>query len=229
MPDRPILFSAPMIRALLAGRKTQTRRELSAVKGLPFDHDNYEWSDDLGIGFKKGRLKREFVSEPRVQAGDRLWVREAWRFINAQNEPGRGPEICIGYEADGDKLPNRPILKVRQAVYEKSDAWWHQRKRPSMFMPRWASRITLVVTDVRVQRLQEISEADAIAEGISPLPSGRYFCGHDDEGEITAKSPITAYGWLWNHINGPDAWAANPWVVAYSFTVALRNIDQVAA
>lgn len=212
MADRPILFSAPMVRALLAGTKTQTRRVLTAacdeppayveggmIKALDPEDGPYRW--------------------PRTHAvGDRLWVREAWRSEAAYDDlsPSQmGGEEPIRYEADGahQTWGFPAMLKVG-------------RLRPGMFMPRWASRLTQTVTDVRVERLQDISEADAIAEGVSPLPSGRFHCGFDEEGEITSRSAITAYGWVWNAINGEDAWSANPWVAAYTFTVHHHNIDQ---
>lgn len=102
------------------------------------------------------------------------------------------------------------------------------RIRPSIHMPRWASRLTLTVTDVRVERLQDISEADAIAEGcpVSTMPGtiGHPLCpvGFNEMG-----TPIYWFRELWNSINGPDAWDANPWVVALTFDVARRNIDAV--
>lgn len=102
-----------------------------------------------------------------------------------------------------------------------------------MFMPRWASRITLIVTDVRVERLQNISEADAIAEGVDTerccgVPSDS--CGTHLGGccgQPEAVEPVEAYSDLWDEINGPGAWDANPWVAAYTFTVHHQNIDQI--
>ncbi len=101
--------------------------------------------------------------------------------------------------------------------------FWH-RARPSIHMPRWASRMTLTVTDVRVQRLQDISEADAVAEGVIHDSFGGWR-GH--EGTIGYPTAIWAYHHLWNSLHGPGAWDANPWVVALTFNVQRGNIDQM--
>jgi hypothetical protein len=196
MSDKPILFSAPMVRALLEGRKTQTRRIAKVRKGLKLQEliDHGERREGGII-----HVTREMLAEPRYAPGDRLWVKETWR----PQDVG-GP--C--YRADFDGA---------------SDGW-----KPSISMPRWASRLTLLVTDVRVQRLQDISEKDAIAEGIHqvrpPNKDGwRHFGVHEsDEGRPTAAK---AFATLWDSINGPDAWAQNPWVVAVSFNVQRGNID----
>lgn len=216
MADRPIIFSAPMIRALLGGRKTQTRRAMKPQPtGLPRDARLYYSSGKLsctsfvtpggpwfGVFHDDGKAVRQ-----THYVGDRLWVKEAWtKYFDTS-------PFAV-YRANYDDLPLPPTVK------------W---KSP-LFMKRCDSRITLTVTDVRVQRLQEISEEDARAEGISPLPAGRYYCGEDEDGPITAKSAITAYGWLWNSINGERPgchWQDNPWVCAVSFTVHRVNIDQM--
>lgn len=232
MSDRPILFSAPMVRALLAGTKTQTRRLLkgawqSALEGhdevltwfappdVPWLGLPNRWAASGIYARRHGPsgYNRHLGLTP-CRPGDRLWVREAWRCEARYDNraPTRLPRSApIYYASDPDPRDSEPGCAGRL--------------RASMHLPRWASRLTLTVTDVRVQHLQDISEEDARAEGITPLPSGRFHCGHDEEGEVTSKSAITAYGWLWNRINGADAWAANPWVVAYSFTAARRNID----
>lgn len=223
----PIPFSAPMIRAILreieapGTGKTQTRRVL---KSQPSSHAQiyrvgsaWEWRD----GTRGGSVRIPYTT------GDRLWVKEAWRFpaIDDFYSPSEVANQCLDagyirpwaaiiYEADRHKI-NWPS--------HFGDAG---RLRNARFMPRWASRITLIVTDVRVQRLQDISEEDAKAEGLSPDPvSGRYWCGMDEAGPITAKSPITAYAWLWNSLHGEDAWTANPWVAAYTFRPVLGNVD----
>ncbi len=186
MRERPILFSAPMVRAILAGTKTQTRR---AVKGWPL-----EWLSPP-ISFSP-----EYVANPENHAcpygqpGGRLWVREAWRASPMFNDkpprelPGFAP---LRYEADN-------TLHGAWAGYGLAD---DGKYRPPMFMPRWASRLTLTLTDVRVERLQAISEADALAEGIAGHPDG----------------PWHAYRSLWTLINGPGSWDANPWVWVVEF------------
>lgn len=183
MTDRPILFSGPMVRAILEGRKTQTRRLISTKPRGHLGGVNLfdgTWTDDYVLDPGNVEWRQQIV---RYAVGDRLWVRETW------SERLEG-EAAI-YRADAEL----PIV-------------W----RPSIFMPRWASRLTLTVTDVRVQRLQEISRDDVIAEGIT-----------EREGE-----PIAAVvaGWhepyaaLWDSLNAKRApWASNPWVVAVTFTV----------
>lgn len=249
MTDRPILFSAPMIKALLAGRKTQTRR---LVNPQPFADGYYEGEVDctfvpapasnlqayarFGAAAVGGGAIRTETFTPRIQPGDTLWVREAWgcHWSTDDQKPSEiDPDLwSVRYFADD---------YVRPAARDGSVAELGQfkRKRPSMFMPRWASRLTLPVTDVRVERLQDISEEDAIAEGITcenvivgmacyggppvEVTADRYFFdGCDDEG---FEDAVSAYAALWDSINGAGAWAANPWVTATTFAVERRNID----
>lgn len=211
MADRPILFSASMVRALLDGRKTQTRRILKPQPTIN-SAGLLVWKS--GPDFIQG-TPDDIAAGQRVKVGDRLWVKEAFR---AQEE--------------FDHLSPRAIVETFETeigfasfptFYEadrKCDDWsieiWQQsppgRLRASMHMPRCSSRLTLAVTDVRVERLQDISEADAEAEGVT-----RGFGG----------GPITEdYFSIWNSINGPFAASENPWVVAYTFTVERKNIDE---
>lgn len=264
MTDRPIIFSAPMIRALIAGRKTQTRRiitgEVPAEPAMDNVHpknvvrhpapyldaycggprtvanprgmtDRWCWwtrDDRCGLTFKV----------PYVP-GDRLWVRESCL----------GEELADGQ--DGVRFAADDAFVPIQSTRTAADAWLalnHYRsggKRarrgkpvPSIHMPRWASRLTLPVTEVRVERLQDISEADAIAEGMPDLGS---LCEQLDLGKLnttgeTAAQTASRLRWpqrwfagLWNSINGPDAWAANPWVAAVTFEVHSANIDALDA
>jgi hypothetical protein len=188
MTERPIIFSAPMVRALLEGRKTQTRRIL---KPQP---------DTKGRGFLDSRLP--------YARGDRLWVREAWAPLESLTHGDPGPQA----------LADRGFYRADNSTVDGEISRW----RSPIHMPRWASRITLAVTEVRVQRLQEISEADAVAEGCR-------------EGYVTIEginegwSARTAFRDLWNQIHGPAAWDANPWVCAISFEVHRHNIDRIAA
>jgi len=188
MTDRPIIFSAPMVLALLAGRKTQTRR-LAWGKG----------------DFAGGRFGIPAARWQRVQPGDRLWVQEDWRTAKCWNKshptklPQRDPSAPIWYGAD---------------AAGQADAGM---RRSSRFMMRWMSRLTLTVTDVRAQRLQEITNRDCYAEGIHPI-------GPEHHPEI----PRNEFRDLWNHLHGPGAWEANPEVVALTFTVERRNIDATA-
>lgn len=197
MSDRPILMSAPMVRAILAGTKTQTRR---VVKPQPFRDPSthgYQWHGGAallraGYGARYVHTNLEPMKRavmkccPYGQPGDRLWVRETWAKWGVDYQGGEGPskhEEPI-YRADGDP-------------WDERDKW-----RPGMFMPRWASRITLEATGVRVERLQDISEADAMAEGCETE--------HPD-------TAVGAYEWLWESIHGPGSWDANPWVWVVSF------------
>lgn len=174
MSEKPIIFSGPMVRAILAGTKTQTRRvDPKAV----FDADL-----------------------ARYQPGDRLWVRETWkrdawcgRIIAVDGTIKDLGLVSIHYAADASEQCRR----YTATPPEPSDHW-----RPSIFMPRWASRITLEVTDVRAQRLQEISAEDAKAEGMESC------------------TPYDQFRALWDSINGKRtgcAWGDNPWVWAYTF------------
>jgi hypothetical protein len=204
MRERPIPFSAPMVRALLAGTKTQTRRVVKPQPrrvdgGVPFG-DAPAWAH--------AEPGSAVMRCPYGRPGDRLWVREAWRtYASLDHLPPR--HIAAGaqvwYEADTG-LPGLRGL-VRQG-----------KLRPGMFMPRWASRITLEVTGVRVERLQDISEADAIAEGQRDGGDNSHArWGFDGVPGTFCDCPVTAYAALWESINGPGSWDANPycWVVCF--------------
>jgi hypothetical protein len=163
----------------------------------------------------------------------KLWVREAWRtFVSLDDvkprdlfEGGRG--AGLRYEAGGSLAIGKEPDRERYYSDESDDHPGMGKLRPPIFMPRWASRLTLTVTDVRVQRLQEISEEDALAEGIHFLeekaPSNLVGFGHDDE--ITWDGPVGAYRILWDSINGEGSWDADQWVAACTFTIEQRNID----
>lgn len=176
MTARPIPFRAPMVRAILEGRKTMTRRVLAPKKGLGFP----------------GQLEN-----PPYEPGDILWVREAWRtWAQFDDLPPRDipPAVLVQYLADNPVSP------------------WDSRYRHARFMPRWASRIDLRVTAVRVERLQGIREEDAIKEGIRRHREPSF-----DYNEWVWADPRDTFAALWNSIYGPDAWAENPWVAAISF------------
>lgn len=215
MADKPILFSAPMVRALLAGRKTQTRRLIEPESGSDIR------AGDILISWPADSFVRQAARfHPRIRVGDRLWVKEAWRTLHASDclaPRNLAPDISkITYEADPE---NRNPL------------WAFGKLRPLMFMPRWASRITLIVTDVRVQRLQDISEEDAIAEGIEGDPVNAWRCyAPEPKNQTHWADPRESYRTLWDSINGDRrgcTWKDNPWVAAYSFRVVKANIDQL--
>jgi hypothetical protein len=182
MKERPILFSAPMVRAILDGRKTQTRRKIKpgdwSVEAHTMETDwpylPHYLTDGAAVPVKC----------PYGNPGDRLWVRETW-----------------ANERDGTGCPDDTGI-----LYRATDPGWDDedtglRWRPSIFMPRRASRITLEITDVRVQRLQDISDDDSRAEG--------YDRSH--------AFPREWFALLWESINGTGSWAANPWVWAITF------------
>lgn len=208
--ERPILFSGEMVRAILDGRKTQTRRVVAVHNsevgsGTPFTDLDLEaaWTDKLwGVtpGLKAPSRVYPDVTEriyPRFSPGDRLWVREAHMIHEPRTNDSTG---YVRYRADSD--PAQDDLARREGL----------RWRPSIFMPRWASRLTLEVTDVRVERVQDISERDAKAEGCAPSES------------VVMKDGSPCYTIpfhnLWERIHGidnPNAWDSNPWVWCVAF------------
>lgn len=228
MADKPIIFSAPMIRALLDGRKTQTRRlvklagrtpDFIGPRGCEADPTCWGWGmpdgyfvtvegddTDHAPGWRNGWRDWRGAYAP----GDRLWVREAHSLV-----PSSAYRMSTGVAQVVDPF-DRDIACVYREGWERCAPRW----RPSIHMPRWASRLTLTVTDVRVQRLQDISEADARAEGVDAVTM-------DDVPRQASMSRRGDFAALWDNINGPGAWAANPWVCALTFTVHRCNIDQM--
>lgn len=211
MKDRPILFSAQMVRAILAGTKTQTRRPVkSDITGPNPPGAYYDWRDKKtgkwvaahGAPFKFADCNAASLC-PYGQPGDRLWVREAWR-------------TCVESDATAPR-----DMDAAYRVWFEADAP-HQpgagRVRASMHMPRWASRITLEIADVRVERLTSISEAEARSEGASFHNGGEV--GHSgwrhDHGDVHADAR-SSFARLWESINGPGSWDANPWVWVVKF------------
>ena len=195
MKERPILFSTENVKAILDDRKTQTRRVIKpqppvSVNILPNAlKGEWWWYEHQG--------RRPQIKCPYGQVGDRLWVRETiycdwggeWRY-KAGDAPVKGGDFDKGEYFDGDDMS----------------------PRPSIFMPRWASRITLEITDTRVERLQEITEEDVLEEGsIKGLP--------------VATGYANNFKWLWNSLNAKRGygWDFNPWVWVISF----RRIDEV--
>jgi hypothetical protein len=195
MKERPILFSAPMVRALLAGTKTQTRRAVVPQPQMVAEKSIQPWNGEPAA------LLRMLTQSGRTcrygQPGDRLWVRETWSAPHKYDDrrPSHIPALARWHYA---------------ATEDRGGLLW----RPSIHMPRCASRITLEVTSVRVERLQDISEADALAEGIVHthggygLPAGEHF---------HAADPRESYLSLWEAINGAGSVQANPWVWTVQF------------
>lgn len=194
MKERPILFSAPMVRALLDDTKTQTRRAFSAkLCHLMMDAASIgEVSDFLSSGvLEPGDLAYTAQFCPYGAPGDRLWVKETFMPM--------------------------PHLNAK-AFYRTTDGLVGGKWKPSIFMPRALSRITLEITDVRVQRLNDISEADAKAEGVDePIPLDD-ISNEEFYRSATFGPYQDAYRALWNTINGSGSWALNPWVWVIEFT-----------
>ena len=224
MSDRPIIFSAPMIRALLDGRKTQTRRVLKPQPdegGIAFMQVHPD-GRDYAVVQRRHEYGDQSICKPVVSIGDRLWVREAHYLT----DDGDSEYAVFAEDANGvsDHLEN---IQTLMATFPKVDWSKHVRLRPSIHMPRWASRLTLIIADVRVERLQEISEADAASEGCDAERIGMasmYGLGGSPRFPTLARDEFRH---LWNILHGPDAWDANPWVTAITFTVHKRNIDQM--
>lgn len=196
MNARPILFSAPMIRALLDGSKTQTRRMIKAK-------EVFISASGAVMDMADGHIKE--VKFPYGEQGDYLWVKETFCTASFAHDSG----TAVGYRADttdGGKAMLR-FMRAKQ---------W----KPSIFMPRWASRITLKMTGLRAERLQEINEIDAIAEGVTH--PAWYKPAYDD-----APSYKGGYRMLWDNINGEGSWDLNPFVWVLEFSVIKQNIDAV--
>jgi hypothetical protein len=183
MKSRPILFSAPMVRAILAGAKTQTRRVGKGFMAATFPDTGEQWYRS---------------PSPYGEPGDRLWVRETFAsFRDARSTKPTEAEYVVF--ADGVTMLREGRSIRAPDAFDPSRLKW----RPSIHMPRWASRILLDVTDVRVERLQDISEDDARAEGV------RLGAAH---------SFRESYEWLWDEINGRRApWSSNPWCWCITF------------
>lgn len=222
--ERPILMSAPMVRAILSGAKTQTRRALRGFypKNAPeYDSETgrLEWfnGDEVVVGMRC----------PYGRPGEKLWVREAW----APDPPIDSTWASTEWSGCGRRIDGVPERFQHPAFCVYREGWLHGdiRWRPGIHMPRWASRITLEVTGVRVERLQSISDADAIAEGIErgdgfpgwyrgPLPgdsSGLAEAGRNFK--VPTAFPALAYRALWESINGPGSWERNDWLWIVEF------------
>lgn len=208
MTDRPILFSASMIRALLDGRKTQTRRMLRHPEyfGCPTGDCPHNYQAECNAA-----MAALSATDVGFAIGDRLWVKETWRTwrdYDALRPTFLPTDAPAFYEADRDNCDR------------------HGKVRVSIHMPRWASRLTLTVTDVRVQRLQDCSEADAVDEG---LLAGVFpgFWRNPSNLSVDCPNAVSAYAALWDSINSEPGkrWEDNPWIVVVGFECQRRNID----
>lgn len=216
MKERGMIFNAEMVRAILDGRKTQTRRVMKPQpEPCPAPRGGHWWPSNV---FKTMLHVEEEMQNgkggwgglvgdvcPFGDVGDRIWVRETWAEAGAS-----APDLKL-YRA------NYPahVPTHYENVPPAEDVRW----TPSIHMPRWASRITLEITDVRVERLHSISERDALREGLFQLPASGRYClqpGMQYFG-MASHSAKEVYSWLWASIYGEESWAANPWVWVIKF------------
>ncbi|HAB02484.1 MAG TPA: hypothetical protein DCE25_05965 [Pseudomonas sp.] len=206
--ERPILFSGHMVRAILNGQKTVTRREIKpSMRSADSSFELHQQEDESWRPmhtFDESCMDAKGTEHPIVcpygQPGDRLWVREAW-LADAQLDSIAPRDLSQGepifYPADGS------VRQTGCAMISQG------RGRPSIHMPRWASRILLEVTDVRVERLQDISEEQAEAEGVG-------FLRHAPDADETLTA-AQLFECLWSSINGDESWSGNPWVWVVEF------------
>lgn len=237
MKIKPILFSTPMVQAILSGRKTQTRRKISEINSRV---DGYTWSNHevsfqdmdwndvvvdgkvfanecyLKVAFPKNNTRHRVY--PKLKIGDILWVRETWQHTKIININSQDENYGIVFKADGQP-------------WEDYEGWtW----KPSIFMPKVACRLFLEVTNVRVERLHDISEEDAVKEGVydmfaddtSLAPNTAYYRYGTTKKEIladhwahVADDAIHSFFSLWQSINGKESLEANPWVWVYDFKI----------
>ena len=235
MRERPILFSGPMVRVILAGNKTQTRRTKALEYFSQPENDPNGWwcarvSDGVAYMVYKQSPHERAVQCPYGRAGDRLWVRESYRFAASldrlsPNDVGEKaldagysrPWAPTQFEADGRRTGSWRGFDTPPAVTTPG------KLRPGIHMPRWACRLVLEITGVRVERLQDINENDAIAEGIERMPCGvpdtrlwrNYTPGNGWTPSLAI--PQNSFRTLWESINGEASWDANPWMWAVEF------------
>lgn len=264
MKERPVLFSAPMVRAIREGRKTMTRRVMKpqpkpyaggvhpshvAIHPAPYidaycgerkapenprgmSAEWHWWTEDNRLGPRVGRC-------PYGQPGDRLWVRETFVIEDASEygldaaDPPSGP---VRVEDEGTEFERILIPRYRATEPatllmdddgEASTAW-----RPSIFMPRWASRLTLRIENVRIERVQDLTEADALAEGCEAR-YGRSSAPMEPE-ERDGHSAVQEFAALWDHLHAkhPERqWNANPWVwvVVFRVTPSAAAVEAVSS
>lgn len=227
MTERGMIFNAEMVRALLSGRKTQTRREVKLNLDIACLATTYDWATSLAANHYQGLTEEQIQQKaeslrgvihpvilgngqmvsilcPHGKPGDRIWVRETWADAGAS-----APDLKLYRANYPEHVPS---------IYENVPPAKEIRWTPSIHMPRWASRILLEITNVRVERLNAISEKDATAEGVQPAGSllpdypGTFLTPKGDF--ATAK---VAFQRLWESIYGEESWKANSWVWVIEF------------
>ncbi|PXJ26349.1 hypothetical protein DMR11_00075 [Klebsiella pneumoniae] len=216
MKERGMIFNGEMVRAILDGRKTQTRRIMAPQPADDIERCIFPNPEAIGwkssLRHKHGSTTAHFCHYGKP--GDRIWVRETFQgplfdydlmdSYCKDPTPFEKPEFCV-YKADGVPAPE---------FYDADDEL-HCCWRPSIHMPRWASRILLEITDVRVERLNAISQEDAQAEGMELTGWRPTYSDPDSGGEV--MTPYDNFAELWSSIYGDESWKANPWVWVISF------------
>ncbi|HEQ3497209.1 TPA: morphogenetic protein [Raoultella ornithinolytica] len=217
MKERGMIFNGEMVRAILDGRKTQTRRPVKFPvhdKNLGCELSGNELAGELSAG--------NYLNSAFGKPGDRIWVREAYRFPASLDDvsPTGVGEMAV---ATGYRKPWAPTFYEFTGTF--SDGWKGfetppkvsdaGKLRPSIHMPRWASRILLEITDVRVERLNSISQEDAQAEGLELTGWRPTYSDPDSGGEV--MTPYDNFAELWSSIYGDESWQANPWVWVIEF------------
>jgi hypothetical protein len=241
LKERPIIMGAESVRAILEERKTQTRRVIDPHKYNIGGWDMPVSKSDIEAGYpvyqdNNGDFHSVVERCPYGNIGDRLWVRESWG-VGCRPDPNSGWVDGIEYKADEVYLDDRESLHLR--VIDDQDLYKYEKEGWSspIFMPRWASRITLEITDIRVERLQDITEDDAIEEGVEFGSGWEEECGEGyctGEGWMDYKSfdygcstPKDSYCTLWDSLNAKRGypWESNPWVWVVTFKVIGREAD----
>lgn len=212
MKESGMIFNAEMVRALLDGRKTQTRRIMKVQPVL-----NGNFYEVFGSAWSKGMTSIPAVPGhslstrcPFGAVGDRIWVREGFfpAPLEMQSEPPRKTMWNIAYR-DGMQMEKLAPAEYNPTIYN------YERWTPSIHMPRWASRILLEITGVRVERLNAISQEDAQAEGMELTGWRPTYSDPDSGGEV--MTPYDNFAELWSSIYGDGSWQANPWVWVIEF------------
>lgn len=233
MKERGMIFNGEMVRALLDGRKTQTRREVKLNLDIARLATTYDWATSLAANHYQGLTEEQIQQKaeslrgvihpvildngqmvsiicPHGKPGDRIWVREAFRVHSLATDVA-----TLVYKASERNSWTEQTHRVPVAVCNKPAT--PEKWTPSLHMPRWASRILLEITNVRVERLNAISEEDARAEGI--IDGGCLNCGEPEPCGCANPEPdaTDAFAYLWQSIYGQESWNANPWVWVIEF------------
>ncbi|EDU3844921.1 hypothetical protein CBJ89_001962 [Salmonella enterica subsp. enterica serovar Essen] len=213
MKERGMIFNGEMVRAILDGRKTQTRRVMKNQPAGDYP-ETPALIRNVGTGFQWHGLYGEssIFNCPLGSIGERIWVRETFRVHSRASDVA-----TLVYRASVRNSWTEQTHRVPVAVCNKPAI--PEKWTPSIHMPRWASRITLEITDVRVERLHNISERDSLREGLFQLPASGRYClqpGMQYFG-MASHSAKEVYSWLWASIYGEESWAANPWVWVIEF------------